>query len=207
MKGILKDIDEVAYAGLSVSGKGVFAIIETDNTDVRRHSELVEWIGNLLTTAGLQYDRSCKDVSRLRFVSKDVNAYIATNPQILPTAAIFHAIDTARDNRPPRPIRIKSPVYSGTDTSRKKVESYVEVIENQRIDLTKDYQAWINLAFALANEFGTSGEDYFHRISSNNPKYNFSEAEKKYHNAIKTGSGRIKIGTFFALANQAGVRI
>lgn len=207
MKLILKDIDEVAYAGLSVSGTGVFAIIQTDNTDVRRHSELVETVGNMLIATGLQYDRSCKDVSRLRFVSKDEKAYVATNPTVLPTAELFAQLDKSKDDRPPRPIRIKAPQYSGTDTTRKKVESYVSTIEERRIDLTHEYQDWVNLAFALANEFGTEGEDYFHRISANNPKYSFSDAEKKYKNALKTGSGRLKIGTFFQLANNAGVRI
>ena len=41
MKKILSEFEETLYAGLSVSGLGVYAIINTDNIDVKSHSKIV----------------------------------------------------------------------------------------------------------------------------------------------------------------------
>lgn len=207
MKTTLSGIDEVVYAGLSVSGTGVFAVIATDNQDPTKHGVLVDYIGGLLTKAGLFYDRSCKDVCRLRFVSSDAGAYVNPDAPLFPAQEVLAQREAQEIARPPRPIKVRRYEPETNQTSYKKVEALVEKIEERRTDITSDYSEWVYVAFALANELGPEGEELFQRISQYNPKYNPQETGKKYQNALQTTGGRVKIGTFFAIATKHGIRL
>ena len=86
----------IAYAGLSVSGLGVFAMIPI--ADPERHEEHYEAIvqdfkkatftftqegeSEPITLDGVNLDQSCKDISRKRFVSYDPQPYINTAAQV-----------------------------------------------------------------------------------------------------------------------------
>lgn len=206
MRQRLGEFNETLYAGLSVSGTGVFAIIRTDNTDPIQHSAAVDYLGGLISRhLGLIYDRSCKDVCRLRFVSYDPDAIWNPDATAFPVRAALDRLDAAT---PPKAIRIRKPrPESDGSFNRKKVEALIEVIEANYTDITDNYDEWLTIGMAFANEFGAEGEEYFHRVSLMNPKYNYSDAEKKYKNLLQTASGRVKIGSFFFICNQKGVRI
>ncbi len=209
MKNVLSGIEEVVYAGLSVSATGVYCIIATDNDDPTKHGLLCDYIGELLTRAGLHYDRSCKDVCRLRFVSSDAAAHVNPDAPLFPAKATIARIEAAEAARPPRPIRVQRPTSGDAigSSTYKKVEALVERIEQQRADITSNYEDWLYIAFAIANELGTEGEELFQRISQFNPKYNPNETGKKYTNALQTGSGRVKIGTLYKICSNNNIRL
>lgn len=207
MKAILQEFGETLYCGLSVSAQGVFAIIRTDNDDPQKHGAVCDFLGNLIGKTGLMYDRACKDVSRLRFVSYDPQPYYNPAAEAFTARAVLERLEQQATHRPPRPLRIRTTEASGSDTTRKKVEQYLEELERSNTDITDQYDNWTKLGFALANEFGADGEDYFHRLSAINSKYDYSETEKKYQNFLRNHSGRVSIGTFFSICNSSGIRI
>ena len=47
------------------------------------------------------------------------------------------------------------------------IETYISTIEQSGIDITGNYATWRDLGFSLAEEYGETGRDYFHRISKN----------------------------------------
>lgn len=208
MKAILSDMKEVAYAGLSVSGTGVFAIIPTNLTDPERHAAVVDLLGTALAECDLYYDRACKDVCRLRFVSYDPDAYWNPAPRIFDASTLIQALDAKAAEEAasrPRPLHLPHPNRAGSSIE-KKVEQYIESIEATHSDITTQYDVWMRLGMALATEFGSRGEQYFQRISQFHPKYNPSEIEKKYLNFIQSARS-VRIGTFFKLCNDHGIRI
>ena len=83
----------------------------------------------------------------------------------------------------------------------------VDRIVRAGIDLTQVYDDWVNLAFALANALGRDGEACFHRLSALHPRYRQAEAQKLYERALRDGRGASGIGTFFHLAQRAGIDI
>jgi hypothetical protein len=202
MKLILSDIEEVAYAGLSVSGQGVFAIIFTDNTNPDDHPRMVDFIGSLMVNIGLVYDRACKDISRLRFVSYDRSAIIRDEPKIFPARTF---LDRSAETRP-RPITIRQ--YNDKDpaSTETKVIRLIEKIEATRTDLTTDYEQWLRIGIAFATEFGDRGEEYFLRVSQFHPNFSQPDAEKKFSELCKNGK-RIKINTFFHICKQNRINL
>lgn len=206
MKTILAAFDEVAYAAVSVGGQGVFAIIPTNNTDPTAHAQVVDLLGTVLATHGLFYDRACKDVSRLRFVSYDPEAWINPTPAIFDATRLLQSQKEAEAARPPRPLIIKkSPIEGGKggDRTRERVEALVSAVEQSRTDLTGHYDDWIKLGFAIAAHFGMEGEDYYQRLSQFHEKYDHQETAKKYADLVRNGRS-IRIGTFFKILENNG---
>ena len=86
-------------------------------------------------------------------------------------------------------------------------ETVVNGIEAGLIDLTKDYNQWLNIGYALAAGLGENGRIYFHRISQYNPLYTFDKAEAMYEKCMKAKREGITMSNFFDLAAKAGVSL
>lgn len=205
MRATLREFDEVAYAGLSVSGQGVFAVIATNNTDPAAHAAVVDLLGSVLAQFDLFYDRACKDVCRLRFVSYDPEAYWNATPAQFDAAGLLKATPADDPGRRPRPVIMPRHTDAGS-TTEKKVQKYLDAIEAGSIDITANYEDWMRLGMALANEFGSGGESYFQRLSQYHPKYDPREVEKKFNDFVKNTS-RVHIGTFFKICNDHNIRL
>ena len=87
------------------------------------------------------------------------------------------------------------------------VESYINSIEQLAIDITGNYAIWRDIGFALADEYGATGRDYYHRISQFHPNYNANECDEQYDKCLSSKGTGIAIGTFYHYAHQAGVKI
>lgn len=82
----------------------------------------------------------------------------------------------------------------------------VERVINQGIDLTADYDQWVELGFAFASQ-GEEGRPLFHRISYLHPGYSMEDCDAKFSNCMRTSRNAVSLGTFFHIAEQAGVDI
>ncbi len=88
-----------------------------------------------------------------------------------------------------------------------RIEALIEVIEEQRLDITAIYADWRNIGFAFADEFGENGRSLFHRISQFYPEYSARECDKQFDHCLKSKGHGITIKTVFHLAKNAGIQI
>jgi len=183
--------DDYTYCGFeSISGNGLCIIVKIDP---KKHLESFLGLEKYYYKKyGLQVDQATKNVNRIRFVSHDPNM------QFNPKSKIFKEYIEKRKGRP---VKIK-PVVAGKND----VEYIIGQIEAQRVDLTQDYQTWLEIGMALNSEFGERGLDYFQRVSQFYSDYDPDKTEKKYRSFGKSNGG-IKIATFFHYAKQAGLDI
>lgn len=79
-------------------------------------------------------------------------------------------------------------------------------MKNQ-IDITDRYQNWFKIACALVSEFGESGRNWFHIISSKYEKYDFSDCDIQYDRCLKQKKeeGGVTIATFFYYCKKYGI--
>jgi len=214
MKATLSEFGEVAYAAVSVGGAGVFALVPTNCTDPTQHAKIVDFLGQLFAHYDLYYDRACKDVSRLRFVSYDPDAYINPAPIRFDAIRIIGLVEqrTNTDLRKPRAIIVRqgetaggsAPRAAGSGggaSTRERVEACLDAIERTNTDITGNYDDWFRLGMAIGNEFGIDGETYFHRISRFHADYKYTECTKKYQELTRNGR-RVRIGTFFTICKK-----
>ena len=105
---------------------------------------------------------------------------------------------------------IKHPTTYATSVVES-VEALTVLIELSGTDITADYGDWCNIGFALAYEFGTDGEPFFHRISAFYPNYDPKTAPKQYaaclSHRVPSGKAPITISTLFHIAKSHGINL
>lgn len=185
--------DDYTYAGfVSVGGGGICIIVKIEPS---KHIDAFRALEHYyFTKYNLQVDQSCKDVSRLRFVSCD--SEMAVNPD----AKQFKNYLPKPKGRKPK---IK-PVASTDDD----VEMVLSQIEAKKVDLTADYDSWIQMGMSIAGKYGQSqqGINTFQRVSQFHSDYDPEKCERKYKSFGHPRSN-IGIATLFYHAKNAGLEI
>lgn len=176
-------LEEVAYMAHSAGGKGWFVIIPIQYPQY--HREQFTALERDFLRLGIVIDSNCKDVCRLRAYSFDSSFYINENAKPY-KSAIFQ----------------KKPEIRQYNDSGKVWELINDVIRSGS-NLCPDYDSYLRVAAALANELGESGRSAFHQIASVDQKYNYRDADRKYSEGLKMGN--ISIGTFFKICKDNNI--
>lgn len=77
-------------------------------------------------------------------------------------------------------------------------------IAERGVDITSQYQDWIDVTFACATQ-GEAARDAYHQICRQYPGYSREECDRKFDNCLRTGRGDISIATIVKKASDAGV--
>lgn len=184
------------YAGLSVSGEGIFLLFRISNPEL--HKQHFGALAELLYRKfGLQVDKAVKSPASLRVASYDDDPYY--NPNAQPFKYVMET--NKRSGHPVRTSKQKNNLM-------KRVEKVISIIKEKRIDVTKQYTNWFKIGCALAYEFGEDGRYWFHVISRMYENYNEGDCDIQYSRCLKyKKDDGVKIGTFFFLCKQCGISV
>ncbi len=185
--------DPYVYACFtSVSGTGLCVLFRIKPD---KHGQSFDAIADyLLKEYRLLADPSGKDVSRARFVSFDPAAFMREGKTL-----VWRKYLPAVKRKLPAFIVIKS-----------EFTRIISEMIQRRVGCMEDYRDWISIGFALADEFGEDGRDYFHQLSELSSKYEPDICDKQYDislNRDKKDGNKITIGTLYWHAHKAGIRI
>jgi predicted P-loop ATPase len=185
--------DSYVYAAFtSISGHGLCLIMKIDGT---RHLDAFNGIASYLYhTYQLIVDQSGKNVSRARFISYDPWIHINTK-------AVMFKKYLAK----PKERKLAKVAVVKTD-----FDAMIAAMDRKGLNLCEDYSEWIQIAYALVSEFGESGRDYFHTLSSHSSKYNSDDCNAQYTACLKNHSEskgkRSTIATIYYHAKQNGIQ-
>lgn len=183
VKNTLRNIANVFYAGLSASGRGIWALIPVSYPSM--HLRQFEALKADFKCMGLEADPACSDVSRLRFYSYDRDP-------------VFNKEATAYNKLSPQD-KFKIPnSYEKDDYA---LELLIEKIEAYGQDITVDYLDWVKIGGALASVYGKAGRELFHRFSQFYPKYSPEETDRQFNVALNNTPG-YGVGIIFEIAKQ-----
>ena len=197
---ILKQMDFVIYAGKSISGDGYFAICRVD--DPKRLKEHYLALEKDFKEYGITIDKACKDTTRLRFASYNEEPYY--NPYALTYYKMVG--EPKREARVSTTYTPREFSYHTTSTDNaQRVEEQIKYLIDNNLTLPDDYHSWFKIGMSLCSEFGESGRQYFHSISSLSPKYDRYECDNQYDKIVESyGSGNdIGLGTLMYMFNEA----
>ena len=185
-----KRIDNDKYtfcSNRSVSGSGLVVFVKI-NPDLFLESfhGLAQYYSD---TFNVDIDQSCKDASRLRYISYDMDIFVNEKSQ---------KFVAKKQKKQPK----KETFFFAQDDF-----SYIiDQIKSKNIDLCEDdYKKFCEIGFAIGSEFGAGGLDYFKAICQNGSKYDPKRIEKQYAKFCKAGA--INISTFYYYAKQAGCEL
>ena len=184
--------DQYTYACFrSVRGNGLAVLVKIDPA---QHEALFEGLEYYYAkTYQVSIDRSCRDVSRSRFVSFDPGIY--HNPK----STLFKKTVPKKD----QPKNLPHAVLPDNDLSE-----IFNQIESRRIDLTQgDYNRYLRIGFSLAEYKQEAGRAYFHTVCQYSEKYDPNKCDKQYTNCLKSTGNGVNIGTFLFYCQEAGINI
>jgi hypothetical protein len=208
IRTLMKQIPYVAYCGHSCGGKGYFVLMPIENTE--KHLQHYLSAIDDFERCGITVDKNCKNVSRTRFISYDNEAYFnyeAVEYSRVKEDAVYNS--SVKELKRAKQLKAGSfsekSVFEKIDFDEIKcnVELIIMLIERDGIDITEDYNNWIKIGAALANQFGENGRGYFHRVSQFHLKYNKRESDNKYNSCMKLRD--ITIATFFYIAKRYNI--
>lgn len=186
LKDLLGGLPFVYYAGLSCSGRGVFALIKI--AEPPKHREYFKALANYFGGIGYKVDESGKDVCRLRVASWD------GSPVFNPDSEVWDIVPT-----------IAKPTYTprmATATDERLLLAGVDYITRHGIDITQGRNNWLAIGSCVKSIMGAGGEDVFVALSRHHPKYREYDARKTYRTIAGNGYG---IGVFASACSRAGV--
>jgi hypothetical protein len=179
--------DPYVYAvHLSVGGFGYAVLIKIDP---EKHLEAFLSLENyFFVNYSIVVDKSCKDTSRLRYVSYDPDIYVNEKAKVF------------KKYLPKKEVKKREVktfvVKSDFDEMVNKASS---------MNLFDDYQNYIQLAFALTSEFGEGGRMYFHQLCSSSSKYDYTKADSHYNKAMSRSGSGITIASVYHIFKTAGI--
>lgn len=194
----LKNITNISYSGLSVSGNGVFCLIPILFPE--KHKEHFKALEVCFKKIGVVIDKACSDVSRLRGYSYDKDAYFNENA-VMFNEVFEYKFDASRLQE----NKIKERSNSNEESTYGKVLKVVNQINQSGVDITEKYNQWFQIGCSLANEFGEEGRGFFHIVSQYHPKYHPESCDRKFSECLQGNYADIGIGTFFHWAKEYGV--
>ncbi len=80
----------------------------------------------------------------------------------------------------------------------------IDKVVRSGVDITNGYENWFEIGRALVNEYGESGRNYYHQLSSLNPCYNYDKCDRQYDACVKS-PGNASKGTIFHFAKIHGI--
>jgi len=172
----------------SASGNGIVVVAKVNP---EKHKESYRWLSNYyFTTYGIAVDEAPKSVASLRFVSYDKDLFINERSK----KSGVKAEQKAR-------VQSLPTVLPQTVAAEMCVECAA-----QGHDIAPDYDSYFKLGLSIAKGFGEEGRSMFHTLCSASPKYNSTQAEKKYTECMKTAPhSKITVGTFYWMLKQVGI--
>ena len=191
LKDQLCNSENVAYCGLSVSGTGYYGLIPIKQPE--RHKLHFRALKKVFQGLGLTIDEKPSNVAALRGYSYDPEGYFNHS------AAVFELLDKPE----PQPVQRK---HFDNDT-RGDVEELIQMIQAGRVDITTGYDNWLKIGFALSEEFGEAGREYFHAVSQWHPEYNQRQTDSQYTHCLKARGSGVTISSFFYLCQQYGIEL
>ncbi|SHI95690.1 Primase C terminal 2 (PriCT-2) [Tangfeifania diversioriginum] len=201
----------------SPNGNGLKWIIPINTNGEYNHGQLFDAISRYIQkTYQIEVDKSGRDVARICFLCYDPDAFMhprhgrsnrhwpgeiyTVERQKFNPGKWLNETNRKKDFKP-------VPFSSNMTRTQRDVETVLRRIENYQVDLTMNYEDWIRLAFAFADEFGETGRDYFHRVSRFYSEYNSTECDRQFDRCLKSGKSGVTIKSFFQAAKDAGINI
>lgn len=195
---LLKDelkSDEYTFAVFkSISGQGLAVIVKIGKPE--RHRDYFALLReHYRERYQVEADKQCINVSRLRGASYDADMFINTD------SSVWAKVTGLKKVNKPKPV-------ANVIATKSDFADLINEITSKGVDITDGYENWLSCGFALAEEFGDSGREYFHAISSMSVDYDQEKCDKQYTHCINSDNGsKITIGTFYYFCKNQGLEV
>ena len=176
LKERIKECPYVLFCAHSARGKGYFCIIQ-----IADHKKFLAHFLSLerdFLRAGIVIDKSCKNISWLRYAFYDPQPYINLDAEVY-----YHVVE--RNKKATRNKVGRESVSDDVISNAYRIGMLTASLDKQGKDITESYPDWFYLACAIANEFGEEGRPMFHDLSKNYANYDPDRTNTEYDKVLR----------------------
>lgn len=191
----IKKLPFVLYCAKSLSGKGLFCLIRLSGQMEDYKAQflaLQEDFKNL----GYAIDESCKDVSRLRIISKDTEPYINYQAQVYTKKKVV--IPSNHYQAPPSQTHNQN-----KDCVLAELENIMEEVQQNHLQLSKNHSDTLYLANVLSSLCGEQGRKYLHIIREQRKGYEPIKTDNLYDYSMAHNTTKYSMAALRHKYNQA----
>lgn len=166
---------------------------------------------------GIELDTNCSDYSRICYVCWDENLYL--NDKATPFSVDCSEVTVGDNKKSPRSSSEKpnpkalvfKPVNvpgKNAQHDRNVVSAILKYLTKRNLSITRLYDDWLRVGFALANAFNYDlGVKYFLAFSRlDADKYDESKCIEKLQECYTNGRGDVTLGTIVEMARSKGFK-
>lgn len=200
LKKAIFSMNYVYAVSKSIRGKGLFVVIPIENADnIIEHFNAIE---KDFRAAGIVIDKSCKDLTRSRFLSYDPDIMIKENTEVEVYNKRFnpHEVDEFTNRILEQRREVAKAKYGQDD---RRLSFAVDFLFEECLYCgTGDYNEWIHEAFMLSSLVDRFGYEYcldkFLTYSRNTPGFkNEMDAINKFKNICATNRKTADIDSYY----------
>ena len=141
---------------------------------------------------GKYLDESCKDITRLRFISYDEKPYVNLMAKIynykISTPSIISSSEQKDDDMPKQ-------------INKKEMNTFKHIMDdvvNNKIQLTKNHNDTMYLGAVISSIFGEDGRKYLHTIRSQRWGYDATKLDEEYNYILANNTQKYTMGAIVA---------
>lgn len=178
---------EIGLLMRSCSGSGYFGLVRLAYPD--RHKAQFKALLQEYAALGIQLDKACSNIGRVRFASWDDPEHIYINEQVVPYRGLAEDIPQVMPQTVGQSYRPEGSVTNNDEGGAKFWEQQrvqdrlVEVIVQELVahhkNITESYEQWTKTGWALRSH--PYGLDLFHQLSRCSQKYNEAQTNVKWN--------------------------
>ncbi|KYG82798.1 BT4734/BF3469 family protein [Roseivirga echinicomitans] len=193
--------------------------VEITNVDLLHRIAFKKLVDYFQSKYEIELDESGSDTTRLCFLSSDSNIVIKDEGSLFNISQVD--IDkysttikpsTSKKDKAVRRVNKKDALLNANGKNlpknRLSIKSIIRFLNKRDLSITKEYDSWYRVAFAIANSFTHDiGEDYFLKLcQQDKDKYNEIECKNILINCYETTNAEIKFSTIFHYAQEHGYK-
>jgi len=181
----------ILLIAVSPSGYGLKAIVHTNQPFENYNAVKSSLAAYFKSNYDIEIDQAVS-ASGAPFMPYDANVYFN------PDAISFDEITETKSETK----RTGKTIAGSND-----LKSLLDAIHKDKIDLTANYQDWVNIGLAIARAYKDDGIELFQQFSQYNKGYSDKATKAKYKSLFKSNANdkSVTLGTIFHLADQAGL--
>lgn len=200
---------EIGLLMRSCSGSGYFGLVRLAYPD--RHKAQFKALLQEYAALGIQLDKSCSNIGRVRFASWDDPEHIYINEKVVPYKGLdagdtpILIADTLHLQQPSKYSRDSD----SCDIIYLKVSRLVSKIETRGIDIMGCYNEWVRCGMALYDVSAQYGYEMWKRVSRFRPA-DASHGHKESDFSSRWAgfaNSRVKAETFFWLCKRSQIEL
>jgi len=207
----LKVQQDVVLLFISPSGRGLKVVhqLKVENTStisVFHNSAFLRLEERYKTEFNIDIDQSGKDLARLCFLCHD--------PEVYYNAEASHFKVEPLISKPKSKVNVQTkgacvPITDKADSTTIFIlDSIVSFLRKKNLSITKTYDEWMRIGFALKRELGENeGRTYFHKFAKLDDNYDQNKANHQFDNGTLNHDKEVRLGTIIYMAQEQGYKL